>query len=573
MVYQDLGDTDAQMDALLEARAHASALLETPLSAWAPKGATRVSSEGSRLDINDDLRHELRAALAAIESGVGQVCMVRGDYASALHSFQKALALVRRQHAHLMRGGFLGNVGHALRNLGQIRRADRAYRASLAAAERIGDHPTQIVALHGLSLSAAALHDREGEERLVRRAVAIGEQYGLTASLVDEYEHLARIVTKQDPREARALIDRALLAGERLRAEVDLPEQAEGLQQKLARIYATLCLAEADAHRPDSACEAAERSRAALFLRRSRGAGGEGLRPLTAPEVLSILRRLGSRALLVSYFFAGDELFAFVARGGADRIVLERGPADVKRLDRALAAFQREVVGFGQYGDIGESWLEIGDMVMRPLRRHVREGDVLLFVGHGPLHSLPIHALQVDGARLLAHCAVAYLPSASALPALLERSPSTPTAPLVIGAHFEREARDIARVLRVKAWLAGETTDKRALQDGPKLLPHVAVIEGATDRRGEHQPLVLPTGPDGHSLLCLRLLVRLQDGHQAFREAHRPTALVALGLHEMETPPEALQGPTNRERFTLTVDVGPLQSEGLAQSKAHGHSG
>ncbi len=63
--------------------------------------------------------------------------------------------------------------------------------------------------------------------------------------------------------------------------------------------------------------------------------------------------------------------------------------------------------------NVSESWLDLSDYLIRPIRNLLTGNDLVCFVPYGLLHSLPLHALEFEGKRLIENHAVVYAPSAS----------------------------------------------------------------------------------------------------------------------------------------------------------------
>lgn len=272
--------------------------------------------------------------------------------------------------------------------------------------------------------------------------------------------------------------------GESLRRQYQRPEEGPRIQWRLAGIYSKLVRLQAASGHNTAAFLFAERARAALLLRNlaERSAPNDVRRDAAISpydsavprfdDIASALRACGRRTVLLSYFVADDQLFAFVIRSGETRVemVTREVTADlaagmVSALDRMTA---REASPVAE-----ENLAHLSEVILPPLRDMLDPADTLLIVPHGFLHRMPFHALQIDGVRLIERCAVAYLPSALALPYLTDPESTTPRAPVVIGAHFTEEASDVADLLKADKTLIGEQVDRQAVLNA---LPSADVI-------------------------------------------------------------------------------------------------
>ena len=125
-------------------------------------------------------------------------------------------------------------------------------------------------------------------------------------------------------------------------------------------------------------------------------------------------------------------------------------------------AFEREVVAFGERGDVGETWLAVGDDAFAPIAEHLEPDDVIYVVPDGDLQGLPIHALRVGKQRVVERWPVAYLPSSLIARSLIDDG-RKPTSGSAIGVEFVREARRVAGLLQAET-LVGKRLSKRRVQ-------------------------------------------------------------------------------------------------------------
>jgi CHAT domain-containing protein len=132
---------------------------------------------------------------------------------------------------------------------------------------------------------------------------------------------------------------------------------------------------------------------------------------------------LDEQTVLVEYFLSSESARAFVIQRDAAKVV--DLPAGIEEIEQAIERlrFQIEKWGYGEdYARRRDALLLAGTrqhlarlaaLIWHPLEIDSKR---LLIVPHGPLHSLPFHALPVDGdSDLVDRSEIAYLPSASAL--------------------------------------------------------------------------------------------------------------------------------------------------------------
>ncbi|KAI9865743.1 MAG: hypothetical protein M1824_000003 [Vezdaea acicularis] len=68
-----------------------------------------------------------------------------------------------------------------------------------------------------------------------------------------------------------------------------------------------------------------------------------------------------------------------------------------------------------------DSFLSQFHPIIQPLETYTKEGDILVLSPTGPLHNMPLHALQLDGKPLIERNPLVYTPSLSALISCMER--------------------------------------------------------------------------------------------------------------------------------------------------------
>lgn len=180
---------------------------------------------------------------------------------------------------------------------------------------------------------------------------------------------------------------------------------------------------------------------------------------------------LGPETVLLKYFVAHQQLFAFVITG--EHVEARRLPADlgqvwglVRRVQLNLSTASRsepdQVLRLipNAQGVLGR----LHHLLLAPLGNVVESFRRLVIVPHGPLHYLPFHALYDGAAYLLERHQISYLPGASFLHYCHQVQPAS-TGLLVIGhshggliPHAPQEAKVVAALFAEKACLEGEAT-------------------------------------------------------------------------------------------------------------------
>lgn len=378
---------------------------------------------------------DLAPALADLLHCRGLLCRARGDDGGALEDMRSAVTQVERVRGALQaerfRAAFLGN-----------RLA--IYEDFVTAALDQGD-PAVLADAFGVVEQA--------------KSRALLDLVGGALDLADAAEQEAI-----DPAEAALLADLARLRGELNWLYSQLGGHGVGRRGGGADTrWQRLVL---------------ERERE-LDALQDRIAVARGLAGLYAPpvDVASALRLLPASAALVEYFVAADELIAFVLRDGELRVFRGLAFGDeltdrIRRfhfqIGRALASvdrLQEEGRGERALADVRRESAALEAILLAPLREAVAGAERLVIVPHGPLHTLPFHALWDAGRSryLIETCEVIYAPSAS----LLAHLPSADTeagsvralvvgVPDAIAPRIAAEAEQVAAVLDSRHLLLGE---------------------------------------------------------------------------------------------------------------------
>jgi len=117
--------------------------------------------------------------------------------------------------------------------------------------------------------------------------------------------------------------------------------------------------------------------------------------------------------ILVEYFLIKDKIFIFVA--SPDELHTKTIQLSEKELDNYVESYRREVVGYSNFGHIGNTWSELSTYLIKPMSEYLHKNTLIYFVPYGLLHYIPLHALDLDGEPLIKNHPVIYSPSASLL--------------------------------------------------------------------------------------------------------------------------------------------------------------
>ncbi|HYW08152.1 MAG TPA: CHAT domain-containing protein, partial [Longimicrobium sp.] len=265
---------------------------------------------------------------------------------------------------------------------GPVLEAQRAKRAIAAESRRIYDLALRILTTYNVPAATWEWTQRAKARSL---ADALGGSAAVPARVL--------AALREEP-EALALVEREReLAA---RAEPAPPDEVPALRAELHALRSRM----------------AADPRLADYLELRTGAAP------TADDLASMLAP-GERCVCVDWIASGDRLFLVAARPGGEPRVIAL-PVGLAR----VAAFARDELGPGGYRFTLRTTPELLrelDPLVAPLAEVSEPGELLVLSPTGPLHALPLHALEIDGAPLLARNPVAYTPSLGVLRHCLAR--------------------------------------------------------------------------------------------------------------------------------------------------------
>jgi CHAT domain-containing protein/tetratricopeptide (TPR) repeat protein len=194
-------------------------------------------------------------------------------------------------------------------------------------------------------------------------------------------------------------------------------------------------------------------------------------RAIGLDQIRSVLDGQGVDVTLVEFFALRDRILLFVTRTGDPDLHLLQAPVPAERLALYSRTCRREI---GEYPslDLEETWQGLGNSLVQPLLPYLDGCELLCLVPHKELHYLPLHALRLDGRRLIESIPAVYLPTSRLLEAW--QGPIRPRGHgcLALGykrsaeeALFEEEAQRVAQLLGGRAYTAGRATSS-VIRDG-----------------------------------------------------------------------------------------------------------
>jgi tetratricopeptide (TPR) repeat protein len=392
-----------------------------------------------------------------------------GRWAEAEAAYARALELIARVGETTAEGETAVLQGRALERLGRAAEAERGYRRAVRiqneargglrwTRDRMGiqgrpldGHPPLIRLLAGRA-------DRPGT-RLEALSLAEEVRSRTLAELLRYRRiHVPRSLTPELRRREESLLDRLL------RIE-DSGESGPGPAAEHARLGGELDAVWAEIAAIDPAC------REYVSLRRTPGVEQEPLATMLTTETAPACdppEKAGRDVVLVVYFIVENSLYVFGVRGDRPEPEVEELPLDRDELARFVRLYFRSGDDVRELAETPDHWRAY-DRLVAPIAAWSAPGDIVCLVPHGPLHYLPLHALDVEGRCLIERNPVVYSPSASVLRyCQAKRRPGATTDVLGTAAVFgdptgdlpgsRAEAEDVARMFGAAPLLGDAVT-------------------------------------------------------------------------------------------------------------------
>lgn len=482
-----------------------------------------VLGEEERLD---------RRRRAALQVNLGVLYRNLGDPVKAVAAIREAFRTFEALGDNSALSNALLNLGLARHlNLEQLDLAENSYREALEFAVAAGDRTQEIQDLFYLGRLLLEQGRIDEAEQLFARCLATSDESGSAEGRWSALDGLGRIArARGNLPGALDLLEQAMAEIERVRAGLAGISPHPGYFGDKRPIFAAAVsvLAELDRRRPEvgygaRALEVVQRAKARELLD-ALGPGARPAEPLTAD---ALGRKVGAGPLL-EYFLAEGRLYLWIVRDGGVAMV-DLGDAEpvlaaVARLHRSLAR--------GRDPDPG-LLADLSRRLLGPLDEPPAAAT-LRIAPDGRLRYLPFELLACPGApgsQVVDHCAVSYLPSASALawlevrrpraaltlagfgnptlpPELPETAPELSAAKLLVSRFHleplpaaERELAAIGRRLggAQRLWLGEAATEeafRRAVSGGAKVL-HLATHTVVDERPARGAAVLLaPTAEE-----------------------------------------------------------------------------
>lgn len=384
---------------------------------------------------------------------------------AAVSCYEEVLKITAATNNISLKAKALGNIAQYDAAQGRVKQARERLEESLRGALRMQNVDGRVHCLDGLAHLDISENNWNLAEQRIDEAIYLSRTFHLQQRLVPALVRKATLLTRKGHlQEASEHLYEAAQTCDGLRGHTASTADAAGLAQKTAAVYQGLVDIFLQLDEPEKAFIASEAGRAASF--RQKLFAGHSVRQqqdytgnfnalglaegsTSIPDIESTLKCFGAKTCLVSYYILHDRTAIFVFTPNEPRLKVLQVTTRQEELEAILADFAREVAQPPSRLPEEETWLRISRVLIDPILPLLGNVDLLLLVPHGPLHGLPLHALMVDGVRLIEKFPIAYLPSAASA-RHFTRSSAPPQSVTVLGAKFVDEALRVARTYKTE---------------------------------------------------------------------------------------------------------------------------
>jgi hypothetical protein len=125
--------------------------------------------------------------------------------------------------------------------------------------------------------------------------------------------------------------------------------------------------------------------------------------PLPIGGIVDLLEKQSKKNAFVEYYTTPEKVFIFVMRSDEGKPKVKIVDISSQQLRGYVMRYFQEVVKFPYMPEVEETW--------PPVFEDIDGCEILYLIPHGLLHYLPLHALYINGKRLIEHFPIAYASS------------------------------------------------------------------------------------------------------------------------------------------------------------------
>jgi len=188
--------------------------------------------------------------------------------------------------------------------------------------------------------------------------------------------------------------------------------------------------------------------------------------PLPIGGILELLKKQSKKTAFVEYYTTPEKVFIFVMSSNDNKPKVKIVDISSQQLIGYVIRYFQEIVYFPYMPRVKETWQELAEYLIAPVLEDIDGCEILYLIPHGLLHYLPLHALSINGKRLIEHFPVAYASSLTAIKYAQRKGWEKLDSCLSIGFTpkenekeiFEEEASLVANLFKTEIYLDRNAT-------------------------------------------------------------------------------------------------------------------
>jgi CHAT domain-containing protein/Tfp pilus assembly protein PilF len=409
--------------------------------------------------LNRDLeKAHLQLGLATILLNIGDLLLEEGKFSEALVYFSKALNLVSPSSKQDLVFKIFRARGHCHDEMGNLKQAYNDYRESIERIELIRSQFSQeeykldIMGdkeyVYSDMISLLCIKENEAG----RAWEYVGRAKSRT--LLDFLRFIELPVPQSIPKNLQSK-EKELLESIRIRDRqartTEKADQAYLLSQEITKLQSEL------GNLYDQLEEFAPEY---VDLRR-----GE---PLTIDKIIDLLKNQSKKTAFVEFYTTPEQVFIFVMSSEDSKPKVKIVDISSQQLWGYVMRYYHEIENYPYMPGVEETWQELAEYLIDPIMDDIDGCEILHLIPHGLLHYLPIHALYINGKRLIERFPVAYASSLTAIEYAQRKGGEKLDSCLSMGYTpnedekkvFEGEASLVANLFKTEAYLDRDATSQ-----------------------------------------------------------------------------------------------------------------
>jgi tetratricopeptide (TPR) repeat protein len=353
----------------------------------------------------DSENAQYQSYLATTQNNLGSLLTDEGNLSEALDYHSKALNLVSLSGNPDLVSRIFYSRGKSHEKMGNLKQAYEDYRESIERIERIRSQ---------FSLEADKLDILRGKAGVYSDMISL---------LCIKENNAGRAWAYVGRAKSRTLLDYLRLI------ELPVPQSIpKDLQSKEKELLESIRIRDRQARTTEKADQAYLLSQEIAKLQSERGNLYDQMvdfapeyvdlrkgKPLPIDGIKDILKTQSKKTAFVEYYTTPEKVFIFVMRSGDIKPNVKIVDMSSQQLIGYVMRYFNEIVNFPYMPEVKETWQELADYLISPVLEDIDGCEMLYLIPHGLLHYLPLHALYINGKRLIERFPIAYASSLTAI--------------------------------------------------------------------------------------------------------------------------------------------------------------